>query len=345
MSVTSDRSSEAMVYGQRGVSAGVLRDLAIVASVAVLALSVTTSDARADVGLGTAESFAILAGQSITNTGSTTIDGDIGIHPGASETDPNITGYEPGADSIDHTGTLYDRDAEGVALQAKSDLVTAYDDAAGRTDPIMITRELAEADLTAGVYASHDGGDFLLSAGGTLTLTGSADDVWIFQSASGLTFESDTTVVLAGADPCNVFWQVTSSATLGTDAAIVGTIMAMTSISLATGATLDGRALAREGSVTLQSNTITMAACVEGDEPATPEEEAPVAEPVPEPETAPEPEPVPVPVETPERVDAGGGGTAQRTGDPILATLLLVVVVSALVLLRRRASKHVNVRS
>ena len=302
----------------------------------MLALFSTTSAARADVGLGTADGFAILAGQIITNTGSTTVHGDIGIHPGASETEPNITGYEPGADSISHTGTLYDRDAEGVALKAKEDLVVAYDDAAGRTDPILISRELAAADLTPGVYASNDGGDFLLSYGGTLKLTGGADDVWIFQSASALTFESDTTVELVGADPCNVFWQVGSSATIGTDAVVVGTIMALTSISLATGATLDGRALARNGSVTLQSNTITMEACVEVVEEVVPQAETP------------EPEPEVVPVETPERVDTGAGGTSQRVGDVLLPVVLAaaaVVAVSAAVRFRRRGLSRANSRA
>jgi len=316
-------------------SASSIRGLAVIGLVAVMALFTTTTAARADVGLGTADGFAILSGQIVTNTGSSTVYGDIGIHPGAGDA-PNITGYEPGADEISHTGELYDRDAEGVALQAKADLVIAYDDAAGRPDPILITRELDTADLTAGVYASNDGGDFLLSSGGTLTLTGDADDVWIFQSASGLTFESDTTVELVGADPCNVFWQVTSAATIGTDAVIVGTIMAMASISLATGATLEGRALARDGSVTLQSNTITMEACIEV------VEEAPVVEPA-APEPTPEPEAVPV--ETPERVDTGAGGSTGRTGSLLLTFVLAAIVVAAAVRSRRSASSRANSRA
>jgi hypothetical protein len=321
-------------HGVRDMRQVRTRNLTIVGLVALLALFTTTSTARADVGLGTADGFAILAGQIVTNTGSSIVDGDIGIHPGAGEA-PNITGYEPGANQISHTGELYDRDAEGVALQAKADLVIAYDDAAGRPDPILITRELDTADLAPGVYASNDGGDFLLSSGGTLTLTGEADDVWIFQSASGLTFESDTTVELVGADPCNVFWQVASSATIGTDAEIVGTIMAMASISLATGATLDGRALARDGSVTLQSNTITMAACVtvvEDEEDVITESETPA------------PEAEAVPVETPERVDTGGGGTAQRIGGPLLPIALAAIAVIAAVRFRHRASSRVNSR-
>jgi len=333
MSATSSRIPRDCIIRERGGSGAGVRNFIIVGMVAVLALFATTSAARADVGLGTADGFAVLAGQIVTNTGSTTIYGDIGIHPGASGTEPNITGYEPGADSISHTGDLYDRDAEGVALRAKADLVTAYDDAAGRTDPILITRELDTADLTAGVYASNDGGDFLLSSGGTLILRGSADDVWIFQSASGLTFESDTTVELVGADPCNVFWQVTSSATIGTDAAIVGTIMALTDISLATGATLDGRAFARNGSVTLQSNTITMESCVEVVEQAVVQEEAP------------EPEPEVAPVEIPERVDTGAGGTTSRIGQPLLPIVLAAVVVGAVVGLGRRGSRRARARS
>jgi hypothetical protein len=341
MNTTVNDTSVANVSVMRSDPTARSRNFLIVGLVAVMALFTTTSAARADVGLGTADSFAILAGLSITNTGSTTVYGDIGIHPGASAVAPNITGYEPGADSIEHTGTLYDRDPEDVALKAKEDLVAAYDDAAGRPDPIMISRELDTANLTAGVYASNDGGDFLLSAGGTLILTGDADDVWIFQSASGLTFESDTTVELVGADPCNVFWQVESTATLGTDAAVVGTIMAMTSITLATGATLEGRALARNGIVTLQSNTITMEPCITVVDDVEPEDTTPEDTTPPVSSTEPEA----VQVETPERVDTGAGGTAARTGDPILPLVLAAIAVGVAVKLRRRAVSRAPSRS
>lgn len=231
-----------------------LRDGLCIGLVVLLALFMTATTARADVPLGTAESFAILAGQSVTNTGLTTITGDIGISPGAA-TDGNVADNG----TITHDGTLNDADA--VALKAQTDLTTAYNDAAGRT-PSVIAPELDGADLVPGVYASTGGGAFLLSANGTLTLTGGANDVWVFQSGSTLDFMSSSSVVFEGeADPCNVYWQVTSSATLGTNSTVIGTIMALASITLETGATLEGRALAREGSVTLDANTITASIC------------------------------------------------------------------------------------
>jgi hypothetical protein len=304
------------------------RDFLIVALVTVLALFTTASSARADVLLGTTEGFAILAGQTITNTGETTIYGDIGIHPGAA-VPPNVTGFE----TVTQTGDLYD--SEGVAETAKADLVIAYDDAAGRDVTATISRELADAELGPGVYVSDPGGDFLLSSGQTLTLTGDADDVWIFKSASTLIFESGSSVVLDGADPCNVFWQVTSSATLETGASVSGTIMALSDISLQGGATLDGRALARNGSVTMINNTITMEACTDdAEEEVVPEVEAPTPAPAP----APAPEPAPVPVETPERVETGAGGATPRSGNPLLAVVLAILAVSAVVGLRRRTS-------
>jgi len=303
-----------------GVRAG-----ATVLVVALLALLTTATTARADVLLGTTEGFAILAGQSITNTGETTIYGDIGIHPGAA-VPPNVTGFG----TVDQTGTIYDSD--GVALTAKADLVIAYDDAAGRAVTATISRELADAVLGPGVYASDPGGDFLLSSGETLTLTGDADDVWIFKSASTLVFESGSTVILDGADPCNVYWQVASSATLGTGSVVFGTIMALTSIELLGGATLEGRALARNGSVTMINNTITIEPCE--DVP----DEVPVT-----PQATPEAEPeAPVQVPVPDRVDTGAGGAAVRgslTQPSGLVGLLAVAVgaMSTTLALRRRA--------
>ena len=298
--------------------ASMLRDVLTVGLVVLLALFATATTARADVPLSTAESFAVLAGQSVTNTGLTTITGDIGISPGAAASD-NLTDNG----TITHDGALYD--AEAVALKAQEDLVTAYDDAAGRT-PDLIDAELAGADLVPGVYTSTD--PFLLSVDGTLTLRGDADDVWVFQSGSTLTFMSGSTVVFAGdADPCNVFWQVTSSATLGTGASVIGTIMALTSISLETGAELEGRALARNGSVTLDANTITASICA-----------TPVVEPEPEQESA---QTTPPADDTPAQVEevpsgpvAAGGRTISTTGGlflPLVGGLALLILAGVLV--------------
>ncbi len=203
------------------------------------------------VGLGTADDFAVLAGESITNTGPTTITGDVGIHPGTS-----VTGFE----TVTLDGELHETD--DVAEQAKVDLVTAYDDAAGRTVTETIATELGGGDpLIPGVYDS-DAGTFEITGTLTLDAQGDPNAVFIFQMESTLVTATDSSVSLInGADACNVFWQVGSSATLGTGSSFVGNILALTSITLNTGATVEGRVLARDGSVTLQANTITRAVC------------------------------------------------------------------------------------
>jgi hypothetical protein len=199
----------------------------------------------ATVGLGTAAQFAVLAGTpAVTNTGPTTITGDVGIAPAVA-----VTGFPPGTVN----GTIHKGDA--VALQAKVDLVTAYDAAAGRTPVTAVAGgTLGGQTLVGGVYS----GD-ALDLTGTLTLDGQNDpnSVWVFQAASSLTTASTSTVALIrGASPCNVFWQVTSSATLGSGSTFVGTIMAMTSITMADSVTVNGRALARNGEVTLINDKI-----------------------------------------------------------------------------------------
>jgi hypothetical protein len=299
-----------------------LRDLVVVASVTLLALFTTTSAAHADVLLGDADGFAVLAGQSVTNTGTTTIDGDIGIFPGAGA--PNLTDNG----TIVLEGTIHD--ADGVASDAQDSLTIAYLDAESRAVTETILPELAGQQLGPGVYESTSAGAFQLSAGGTLTLTGDADDVWIFQSSSTLIFSSDSQVVLDGADPCNVFWQVGSSATLGTGTTVVGTIMALTSIALETSAVLEGRALARNGSVTMDSNTITNAPCTVAEE----EEEAPAVTPPVEEDAVAAPEPAPI--EPPTRVDTGRGSSAPLTAAQTVLVLLAATGVGSLIVLRRR---------
>ncbi len=206
--------------------------------------------AQESVGLGTADDFAVLSGESITNTGPTTITGDVGIHPGTS-----VTGF----DSVTLDGELHETDA--VAEQAKVDLVTAYDNAAGQPVTATIPTELGGQTLTAGVYDSAAG---TFGITGTLTLDAQGDPnaVFIFQMASTLDTASASSVSLInGAQACNVFWQVGSSATLGTNSSLMGNILALTSITLTTGATVEGRVLARNGAVTLDTNTITRAVC------------------------------------------------------------------------------------
>ena len=202
------------------------------------------------VGLGTTANFAVLAGTpSIESTGLTVINGDVGIDPAAA-----VNGFPPGIIN----GTIHADD--DVALAAKNDLVTAYNDAAGR--PVTANHTaLGGLTLVSGVY---NAGGATLDLTGTLTLDGQDDpnSVWIFQATSDLVTASASSVSLVnGAQACNVFWQVTSSASLGSGSTFVGTIMAMTSITMADDVTVDGRALARNGNVTLINDTITRSTC------------------------------------------------------------------------------------
>lgn len=215
--------------------------------------------AQAPVGLGTAGGFAVLASSTITNTGATTITGDVGLSPGTS-----VTGFE----TVTLHGTQHVADAP--ALQAQNALTTAYNDASGRTPVTTIAAELGGQVLVAGVYASQDGA-FLLT--GSLTLNGenNPNAVFIFLAASTLTTASGSSVVLSGqAQACNVTWRIGSSATLGTRSALKGNILAQESITLTTSASLDGRALARSGAVTLDSNVIAPSACTVAAATATP---------------------------------------------------------------------------
>ncbi|MGZ6213637.1 MAG: ice-binding family protein [Candidatus Limnocylindria bacterium] len=198
-------------------------------------------------GLGTAGSFAVLAGAGITNTGPTTITGDVGTFPTTTET---------GFGSVTLNGTNHAGDA--VTQGAQTDLTTAYNTAAGSGPTTPVAADLGGQTLTPGVYNSASA----LGLTGTLTLSGTSSDVWIFQAGSTLTTASGSSVVfIGGATSCNVYWQIGSSATIGTGSAFKGTIMALTSITVTTGATIEGRALARNGAVTLDTNTITRPNC------------------------------------------------------------------------------------
>jgi hypothetical protein len=183
----------------------------------------------------------------VTNTGATTVTGDLGVSPGTA-----VTGFPPGT----VVGTIHAGDP--AAAGAVANLTIAYNDAAGRTlCPVSVAGNLGGLTLTPGLYKSTSG---LEISSGDLTLDaqGNSSAVFIFQMASTLTVTSGRQVILAGgAQASSIFWQVGSSATLGTNSTFIGTIMADQSISLNTGATLDGRALARIGAVTLATNTVT----------------------------------------------------------------------------------------
>jgi type VI secretion system secreted protein VgrG len=209
---------------------------------------VGASAAQAPVGLGTAGSFAVLAGSGITNTGPTTITGDVGTFP-----TPSMTGFG----SVTLHGT--DHAGDAVTQQAKTDLTTAYNTAVAATPTTAVPTELGGSTLTPGVY-----GGPTLGITGTLTLNtlGDPNAVFVFKAGSTLiTAASSSVIVLNGATACNVFWQVGSSATLGTGSRLVGTVLASTSISAGTGATVQGRLLASNGAVTLDTNTITRPTC------------------------------------------------------------------------------------
>jgi hypothetical protein len=199
--------------------------------------------------LGGAATFVILGGSTVTNTGvTTTIVGDVGVSPGAA-----ITGIPAGQPT---GGSIHAADA--VAATAQADLTTAYNALAGKACNVTLTGiDLGGLTLSGGTYC------FSTSAGltGTLTLNalGNADEVFVFQIGSTLTTAASSAIVLAGgAQAKNVFFQVGSSATLGTGTAFEGNIVALSSITLNTNATLTGRALARNGAVTMDTNAVAL---------------------------------------------------------------------------------------
>lgn len=227
-----------------------------VAAGALLVVGVTWSGvspayAAPTIGLGTAGSFGVLAGSEVTNTGASVISGDLGVNPGTA-----VSGFPPGQVN---NGTQHVSDA--VALQAQSDLTTAYNQAASSpTDQDLTGTDLGGLTLLPGVY--EDTSDMQLTGTVTLDAQGDPDAVFIFKAGSTLITGSNASVnLINGASPCNVFWQVTSSATLGTGTDFVGTVMALTSATLDTGADVEGRILARNAAVTLDTNTITVPNC------------------------------------------------------------------------------------
>lgn len=232
--------------------------MASAVAVAVFAISVTATlivsapadDDPTEASPSTALSFAVLAGTTIANTGPSVISGDLGVSPGTA-----ITGFPPGEVS---NGAKHVADA--LALQAQSDLETAYNDAVGQERPAEVPAELGGMTLVPGSYKQATA----LALNGTLTLDAQDDPsaVFIFQTGFTLSTASSSTIELVnGAQACNVFWQVGSSATLGSESMFVGSILALGSVTVQTGTTVTGRVLARVGQISLDTSTVTRPSC------------------------------------------------------------------------------------
>jgi hypothetical protein len=240
--------------------------LLLLGSLSTLLFASNALGATATVGLGSAASFSVLAGSTVTNTGPTTMFGDLGLYPGTSVTgEPRVLGQTFVNDQ--------------VAIEAKNALTTAYTNAESRPPSGSAGTQLAGQSFSPGVYNASE--SLLLSSGSvTLNAEGNPNAVFIFQIGSTLITGSNTTVSLVNdAQACNVFWQVGSSATLGSGTHFVGTIMAAASITANTAATIHGRLLTQTAAVTLEDNTITTSNCASsasgsggGTEASTPEE-------------------------------------------------------------------------
>lgn len=199
--------------------------------------------------LGTAADFAILSDQAISNTGNTVITGDMGMHPGTS-----VTGFPPGVVN----GEQHITDA--TALQAQIDATDGYNCLRALTTGTVIDGDIGGDTLTPGIYERASS----LGITGTLTLDaqGDPDAVFIFKTGSTLITATSASVVLVnGAQPCNVYWLVGSSAILGTNTTMVGNIIALTSVTLVTGSSLTGRAIALNGDITLDNNQVIACEC------------------------------------------------------------------------------------
>jgi hypothetical protein len=225
------------------------RDLAGNALQSELVWSFSTSSSacgQLPVNLGSAAGFAVVAGSTVTNSGGSTLTGDVALSPGS-----EVVGFPPGT----VVGTIHVADT--AAAGAMGDLTIAYNDAAGRTlCPVSVAGNLGGMTLVPGLYKSTSGLE-VTSGDLTLDAQGDSNAVFIFQIASTLiTTEGRYVFLTGGAKASNVFWQVGTSATLGVNSSFVGTIMADQSVSLETGAALQGRALARIGAVTLDESTV-----------------------------------------------------------------------------------------
>ena len=226
-----------------------------IAFTVALTCALVPAAAQAQVDLGTAGPFAVLGGSSVTNTGLSVLNGDLGVSPGTS-----LVGFGPGIVN----GAIHNNDA--VASQAQLDLTTAHNVAAGQPVPpgnVLTGQDLGSRTLTSGAYRYATSAQ--LTGALTLDAQGDPDAQFVFEIGSTLTTASASSVVLVnGASPCNVYWQVGSSATLGTTTAFQGNVMALASISLNNGATVLGRLLASTGAVTLIDNVITRPLCATG---------------------------------------------------------------------------------
>lgn len=286
----------------------------VLAAVFTLGLTSLIRATGTAVSLGTATSFAVLGGTTVTNTGSTVLTGDLGTSPGSS-----ITGFLPGT----YTGTLHSADA--TALNAKNDASSAFTNLGLQgCDSDLSGQDLGGMTLVPGVYCFSSSAQLT----GTLTLNAQGDPnaVWIFKMGSTLTTASGSSVVFSngGSGPgCNVFWRVGSSATIGTTTAFVGTVIADHDITLTTGATVNGRVLAlgasADGAVTLATNTITPVTCA----------------------STPTPTPTPTPTETPTptaspTASSTTGSLSSSGVDSILCPALNPLIVSPIILESRR---------
>ena len=236
-----------MVSKARGLQ---LLIVAVAATALAASSASAVSTATAPI-MGTAAGYSVLAGSTVTNTGPSVLDGELGVSPGSA-----ITGFSPGlAKGATHT-------ADAAASQAQNDLTIAYNDAASAktTNTIPNVGDLGGKTLVAGVYTSAS--SMMLTGTVTLNGAGNPNAVFIFQAGSTVVTASGSRVVLEnGAQACNVYWQVGSSATLGTHSGFVGTLMALTSATVTTGVTVDGRVLARSGAVTLDGDTFLPTSC------------------------------------------------------------------------------------
>lgn len=212
----------------------------------------SASAAELPVPLGTAANFAVLAGTTVTNTGLSVVTGDLGVSPGTA-----VTGFPPGQ----LNGAIHSND--GPAVQGKSDLAIAYNDAVSRTTTDIVSSELAGTTRPTGVYESV-GGTFTITGDLTLDAEGDPNAAFIFKTTSTLiTGASSTVNLINGAQSCNVFWQVGSSVTLGANSLFRGNILAFTSITVGAALEVDGRTMAINGAVTMDTDTVTRSTCAE----------------------------------------------------------------------------------